>query len=305
MKIVVALGGNALEWRETDAIERACEHIADLSKAGHELVVVHGNGPQVGNISLAFESIKDEIPLLPLDDLVAMSQGFIGYQIQKALRMALVKRNLDIPVASIVTQVVVDKNDPAFLNPSKPIGPYYDRIEASKLAKFKGYSMREEEGRGYRRVVPSPSPLRIVEIPQIKDLWDSAISIVCGGGGIPVVLDEDGNAHGVEAVVDKDLSAELLAEYREADLLLILTGVPNVYLNYTKAYKTPIDTLTVSEAQKYIIAGQFPSGSMLPKIQAAIKFVLNNRNKEAIITSLDEALDAVNGRSGTHILPSF
>lgn len=308
-KIVVALGGNALQSGKSEAtaeaqlavVKETCERIADLSEKGYEVAVVHGNGPQVGRILLASETAKDVTPAMPFDVCGAMSQGYIGYHLQQALRFALAKRGKNIPVVTLLTQMVVDKKDPAFQNPTKPIGPFYSEAEAKELAETKGYSMKEDAGRGWRRVVPSPIPTKIVELDSVKKLWDSTIVITCGGGGIPVLEKENGDLEGTAAVIDKDFAAELLAENVEADALMILTEVEKVAINFNKPDQENLGHLTYAEAEKYCQEGQFAPGSMLPKVQAAMKFVKANPDKKAIITSLAKAIDALEGKTGTVI----
>lgn len=306
-KIVIALGGNALQSGKGDptaeaqleVVKKTCEHIADISCKGYEIGIVHGNGPQVGRILLASETAKDVTPAMPFDVCGAMSQGYIGYHIQQALRFALARRNRNMPVTTIETQVVVDKDDPGFKNPTKPIGPFYSEKEAKALESEKGYSIKEDAGRGWRRVVASPIPKEIVEIDAIRTLWPTTITVSVGGGGIPVVQNPDGSLEGVAAVIDKDFGAELLAEKVGADILMILTEVEKVAVNFNKPDQRNLDSLTPAEADKYIEEGQFAPGSMLPKVQAAMKFIKANPGKKAIITSLDKAVDALEGRTGT------
>ena len=306
-RIVIALGGNALQTKNSaptaesqlEVVKDTCKYIADLSASGYELAIVHGNGPQVGRILLSSETAKDVVPAMPFDVCGAMSQGYIGYHIQQCLRYALAKRNLNIPVASLVTQVVVEKNDPAFQNPTKPIGGFYSKEEADKLVEEKGYQMKEDAGRGYRRVVASPLPRRIVEIDQVRRLWDESIVITCGGGGVPVIENADGTLEGVAAVIDKDFAAELLAEQMNADVLMILTEVEKVAINWGKPNQKDLSHLTLAEAAQYEQEGHFAPGSMLPKVQACMKFVRANPDKKAIITSLDKAVEALNGNTGT------
>ena len=308
-KIVVALGGNALQSGKSEAtaeaqlavVKETCERIADLSEKGYEVAVVHGNGPQVGRILLASETAKDVTPAMPFDVCGAMSQGYIGYHLQQALRFALAKRGKNIPVVTLLTQMVVDKKDPAFQNPTKPIGPFYSEAEAKELAETKGYSMKEDAGRGWRRVVPSPIPTKIVELDSVKKLWDSTIVITCGGGGIPVLENENGDLEGTAAVIDKDFAAELLAENVGADALMILTEVEKVAINFNKPNQENLGHMTYAEAEKHCQDGQFAPGSMLPKVQAAMKFVKANPDKKAIITSLAKAIDALEGKTGTVI----
>lgn len=308
-KIVIALGGNALQSGKGEAtaeaqlnvVKRTCEHVAQISGQGYEIAVVHGNGPQVGRIVMASEAAKDVTPAMPFDVCGAMSQGYIGYHIQQCLKYALNKDNRNIPVVTVATQMIVDEKDPAFQNPTKPIGPFYSEEEAKELEKAKGWNMKEDAGRGWRRVVASPIPKRIVEIDAVKQLWDHSIVITCGGGGIPVVERMDGHLEGVAAVIDKDFAAELLAEEVEADILIILTEVERVSLNFNKPDQQDLDHLTLADAAKYIEEGQFPAGSMLPKVEAAMKFVRRYPSKKAIITSLDKAAEALAGDTGTVI----
>ena len=308
-KIVIALGGNALQSGKGEAtaeaqlnvVKKTCEHLADISEKGYEIGIVHGNGPQVGRILLASETAKNVTPAMPFDVCGAMSQGYIGYHIQEALKYALSKRNRNVPVATIVTQVVVEKQDPAFQNPTKPIGPFYTEEEAKVLQEEKGYTMKEDAGRGWRRVVPSPMPRKIVEIDAIRKLWPSTITVSVGGGGIPVVENPDGTLEGIAAVIDKDFGAELLAEKVEADVLMILTEVEKVAINFNKPNQENLSNLTLEDAARYIEEGQFAPGSMLPKVEAAMKFVRKYPNKKAIITSLDKAVEALEGKTGTTI----
>lgn len=308
-KIVIALGGNALQSGKSDAtaeaqlevVKQTCEYIADISCKGYEIGLVHGNGPQVGRILLASETAKDVTPAMPFDVCGAMSQGYIGYHLQQALKYALNKRDRNIPVLTVATQMIVEKSDPAFQNPTKPIGPFYSEEEAKQLETEKGYTMKEDAGRGWRRVVASPLPRKIVEIGAVKRLWDSSIVISCGGGGIPVVENADGTLEGVAAVIDKDFAAELLAEQVGADVLMILTEVEKVAVNFNKPDQQNLDKLNLEDAVKYIEEGQFAPGSMLPKVEAAMKFVRAYPNKKAIITSLDKAIDALEGKTGTVI----
>ena len=306
-RIVIALGGNALQSKESGAtaegqlevVKRTCEHIAEISRRGYEMAVVHGNGPQVGRIVLASETAKDVVPPMPFDVCGAMSQGYIGYHIQQALKYALSRRNRNYPVVTLATQVIVDKNDPAFRNPTKPIGAFYSEAEAKALEQEKGYTMRDDAGRGWRRVVPSPLPKKIVEIGAIRLLWDHAIVVACGGGGIPVVENMDGTLEGVAAVIDKDFAAELLAEEVDADALMILTEVEKVAIRFGQPDQRDLSRLSLAEAARFVREGHFGVGSMLPKVEAAMRFVRHNPSKKAIITSLDHALDALDGKTGT------
>ena len=306
-RIVVALGGNALQSGKSEAtaeaqlavVRETCERIADLSEQGYEVAVVHGNGPQVGRILLASETARDVTPAMPFDVCGAMSQGYIGYHLQQALGYALRKRGKNVPVVTLVTQMVVDGNDPAFHNPTKPIGPFYSEEEAKALVREKDYTVKEDAGRGWRRVVASPIPTEIVELDSVKRLFDSTIVITCGGGGIPVIRDANGELAGTAAVIDKDFAAELLAESIGADVLLILTEVEKVAINFNKPDQKDLDSLTYAGAAEYCAAGQFAPGSMLPKVQAAMKFIQANPKGKAIITSLDKAIDALSGKTGT------
>ena len=309
-KVVVALGGNALQEAgspptaeaQLAVVKKTCEYLADISCRGYEMAIVHGNGPQVGNITLSQETaekVDPRLPAMPFDVCGAMSQGYIGYQIQQCMRDALRNRSRDIPVVTFVTQVVVDGKDSAFENPTKPIGPFYSEKEAKMIAAEKGFTMKEDAGRGWRRVVPSPMPKRIVEIESVKRLWDSTIVITAGGGGIPVVENMDGSLTGVSAVIDKDLAAERLAEDMGADILLILTDVDKICLNYKKPNQRGLSRMTVPEAIKNIEEGHFAPGSMLPKVTAAIRFARRFPGRNAIITSLYKAVEALEGREGT------
>lgn len=309
MKVVVALGGNALQMKgmipsaeeQLKVIQKTSRFIAQLSVNHYELAIVHGNGPQIGRIILASEYAKPIVPVMPFDVCGAMSQGYIGYQLQQSLKHELKLCNMDVPVVTLVTQVVVEEDDKAFLNPTKPIGGFYSKEEAEKISKKKGYVMREDAKRGWRRVVASPMPRRIVEISEIKKLWNDTIVITCGGGGVPVIERADGTLEGVAAVIDKDFAAELLAEEIDADVFLILTEVEKVCLNYNTEQQIELDRLTLQEAVQYISENQFASGSMLPKIQAAMKYVRMYPEKKAIITSLDKAAEALDGKTGTVI----
>ena len=308
-KIVIALGGNALQSKNSkptsegqlQVVRHTCGRLAEISAQGYEMSIVHGNGPQVGRILLAFEAAKDVTPAMPFDVCGAMSQGYIGYHIQQALKYALSVRNKHCPVVTVATQLVVDKDDKAFENPTKPIGPFYTEEEAKQLIQEKGYVMKEDAGRGWRRVVASPTPRKIVEIDAIKNLWKSTIVVSCGGGGIPVVENPDGTLEGVAAVIDKDFVAELLAEQVDADIMMILTEVEKVAVNWGRPDQRNLDKMSLKEAARYVEEGQFAPGSMLPKVEACMKFVRQNPQKKAIITSLDKALEALEGKTGTVI----
>ena len=310
VKVIVALGGNALQEgkgpataeAQLEVVKRTCEYLADINAAGYEIAIVHGNGPQVGRIILASETAKAVTPAMPFDVCSAMSQGYIGYHIQQGLQEALRKRGRgDLPVVTLVTQVAVDADDPAFQNPTKPIGPFYSEEEAKELAETKGYTVKEDAGRGWRRVVASPIPRQIVELDTVKRLWDSSIVITCGGGGIPVVKNAEGAWEGTAAVIDKDHAASLLARDLDADVLLILTEVEKVSLNFRKPDQKDLDHMTVEEARRYIEEGHFAPGSMLPKVKAAVDFAVSGPGRKAIITSLYKAAAALKGETGTVI----
>lgn len=309
-KVVIALGGNALQEANTpsaaeaqlEVVRKTSEVISDIKCIfGYELAIAHGNGPQVGRILLASEMASEVMPSVPLDVCTAMSQGYIGYHLQQGLSHALAKKNRKLPVVTLITQVVVDRDDPAFQNPTKPIGLFYTEEEAKRLALEKGHVMKEDAGRGFRRVVASPAPKRIVEIHEIRELWDSTIVITVGGGGIPVIEKEDGTLEGVAAVIDKDLAAERLAEEVGADILMILTGVEKAALNYKKPGQVDLSFISANECKRYIDEGHFAPGSMLPKIIAAKLFAESAPGRKTIITSLDKAVPALRGETGTVI----
>ena len=307
-RIVIALGGNALGNtlpEQMKAVKITAKAIVDLIEEGCEVIVAHGNGPQVGMINNAMAALSREDanqPNTPLSVCVAMSQAYIGYDLQNALREELYNRNIyDIPVATMITQVRVDADDPAFDAPSKPIGHFMTE-EQAKIAEEKyGYIMKEDSGRGYRRVVASPKPAEIVEIGAIRSLVDSGqLVIACGGGGIPV-MEQGCELRGASAVIEKDLVSGLLAKEIDADVLMILTDVEQVSLNYGKADEAPLSHMSVEEAEKYAEEGQFGTSSMLPKIDAALSFLKAGKNRSAIITTMAKAEDAVNGEAGTTI----
>ncbi len=306
-KIVIALGGNAFgdtPKEQLEAVKKTARPIVDLIEEGNQVILTHGNGPQVGMINTALgkaAEIDEKIPDIDFPECGAMSQGYIGFHLQSAVREELRNRNMGKSVASIITQVIVDKNDKAFENPTKPVGIFYTKEEAEKIEKEKGYIMAEDSGRGYRRVVPSPMPEKIVEAEIIRDLVEKEhVVITVGGGGIPVI--ENGNQlQGIPAVIDKDFASERLAELLEADYLIILTGVEKVAVNFGKPDQKWLDEISVSEAEQYIKEGHFAPGSMLPKVEAAIKFIKSNPDKKALITSLEKAKDGINGLTGTVI----
>jgi carbamate kinase len=306
-KIVVALGGNALGKDPKEQLEKvkiAAKNIVDLIELGHDIIVTHGNGPQVGMIHEAMEYThkNSDFPLVPFAECGAMSQGYIGYHLEEAISTELRKRKIHREPVTIITEVVVDKNDLAFQNPTKPIGSFYTKAEASKLIK-KGYQLKEDALRGYRRVVASPRPLKIIELDTISKLNDSGnIVIACGGGGVPIVQEKfTGVYRGIDAVIDKDKTSARLAIDLKADMLLILTTVPQVLLNYGKEDEYAVSKMTILETKKYIKEKQFAVGSMLPKVEACLEFVENSKGK-AIITSLAEAKNALNGLNGTIIV---
>lgn len=307
-KIVIALGGNALQEAgkpataesQLEVVEKTSEYIADIILSGYDVVLAHGNGPQVGRIVLQNEYATSVTPAMPFDVCGAMSQGYIGYHMQQGLEKVLRHRGSNKRVATVVTQVVVDKFDPKFQNPSKPIGPFYTEEEAKAIANEKGYFMKEDSGRGWRRVVASPMPIEIVELDAVKCLIDGGfIPITVGGGGIPVIKDENGDYIGTAAVIDKDLASEKLAEDIDADALVILTAVEKVCINFGKPDQKELSEISIAEARQYIAEGHFAPGSMLPKVEAAIKFVESKPGRKAIITSLDKAVEALAGNAGT------
>lgn len=309
--VVIAVGGNSLikDSEHTSVFDqyRACgetsDHIAGIVAEGYRVVITHGNGPQVGFILLRSELAKEVLHQVPLDSCGADTQGAIGYQISQTLDNELRRRGIEKTVAAIVTQTVVDAVDPGFQNPSKPIGPFYSGATAREHRDKEGWAMREDAGRGWRRVVASPRPLEIIEEPAIKTLLENDIIVVAvGGGGIPVVRREDGSLEGVGAVIDKDRASCLLAKNLGAEKFLLSTAVDKVALNFGQPGQTEIDRMTVAEARGYLEEGHFPAGSMKPKIEAAIDF-LESGGQEVIITRPHLLEDAIRGRAGTHIVP--
>ncbi len=306
-RIVVALGGNALGNNPNEQqriVHETVKKLVDLIEMGHEIIITHGNGPQVGMIYNALANVDPTTTLddMPFPECGAMSQGYIGYHLQQAMQDEFVKRNMRRRVITVVSQVEVDKVDPAFNNPTKPIGAFYDEATAMKLQKESGAIYKEDAGRGFRRVVASPIPRKICELSTIKRLIDNHnIVITCGGGGIPVIYTEKGY-QGVDAVIDKDRTSALLASKIKADILLILTAIDEVKLNYKKENEKGLSKLTVEEAKKYIQNNEFAKGSMLPKVEACIYFLLHTKKTKAIIASLDNAKEAINGKSGTTII---
>ena len=308
MNLVIALGGNALgktPEEQLSLVKETAKSIVDLSEEGHNIVVTHGNGPQVGMINLAMDYSshnKAGTPSMPFAECGAMSEGYIGYHLQQAIKNELIKRNINKGAVTVVTQVLVDELDEAFKNPTKPVGLFYTSEEAEKIHEEKGYTFVEDSGRGYRRVVPSPKPIEVVELSSIKELMNDNIVISCGGGGIPVIK-KDNEYSGIYAVIDKDFSSALLARELDADLLLILTTVEKVSINYNESNEEKLSYLNVDDIKKYIDSKEFAKGSMLPKIEACMEFV-NNTNHQAIITSLLNARDALKGKNGTLIKKS-
>ena len=309
-RIVVALGGNALgntPEEQLKLVQETAKPIVDLVEKGYEVIIGHGNGPQVGMINLAMEFSANKggnTPYMPFPECGAMTQGYIGYHLQQAIQAELNARGIRKPCATVVTQVVVDEKDPGFAKPTKPVGSFYTKEEADAIAAEKGFTFVEDSGRGYRRVVPSPIPQRIVELDVVEQLVSAgAIVITVGGGGIPVVETETG-LKGVAAVIDKDRASALLARDVKADELIILTAVDRVCINFNKPDQQELPSMTLAEAEEYIGQKQFAPGSMLPKVQSCMEFVKGNTNGGvALITSLARAADALEGKTGTIIKP--
>ncbi len=306
-KIVIALGGNALgsnAKEQLELVKNTASSIVKLVKDGNDVIVAHGNGPQVGMINLAMEYSSNNggnTPAMPFPECGAMSQGYIGYHLQQSIQKELKDNGLNKPCATVVTQVIVDENDDAFKNPTKPIGSFYSEEEAKKIMEETGYTFVEDAGRGYRRVVASPKPVDIVELDVVEQLVDNGtVVITVGGGGIPVIKKGNG-LEGVPAVIDKDRSSAKLASLLKADVLLILTAVEKVSINFNKPDQLDLSELTLNDANKYIAEGQFAKGSMLPKVEACMDFINGNPEGTAIITSLEKALDAIHGDTGTII----
>lgn len=308
---LIAFGGNAilpedqkgLQEEQMRNAQKAAELMVQIIKKGYELIVVHGNGPQVGNLLIQMEEAANKIPPFSLDVCDAMTEGSMGFMLEKAIVNELRRNSIDKDVATIITQVVVDREDPAFQKPTKPVGPFYPKFRAQQLARQKRWTMVEDAGRGYRKVVPSPRPIDIVPKWIIRDLVLSGrVVIAAGGGGIPVILNNRGLYEGVEAVIDKDYAASLLAREVGADLFIILTGIPRVYYNFGRPGQRPLPVITVAEARKYLEEGQFPPGSMGPKIRAAIEYI-EAGGREVLITSANQLKAALLNRSGTRIVP--
>ena len=311
-RIVVALGGNALGNNlpeQMAAVKETARAIADLIEGGNEVIIAHGNGPQVGMIQKAMTELTRSDPEkyipCPLSVCVAMSQGYIGYDLQNALREELLDRGIQKDVATVLTQVEVDPEDPAFQNPTKPIGAFMTKEEADKMVAERGYQVIEDAGRGYRRVVASPKPKDVVELSTIRALVDSDhVVVACGGGGIPVFATEGHHLKGAAAVIDKDFASEKLAELLDADYLIILTAVEKAAVNFGKPDQKWLDTITVEEAGRYCDEGHFAPGSMLPKVQAAMAFARSKPGRRALITLLEKARDGIEGRTGTVVVNS-
>ena len=308
-RIVIALGGNALGNNlpeQMAAVKQTARAIADLIEEGHEVIIAHGNGPQVGMIQAAMTELTRSNPEkyipCPLSVCVAMSQGYIGYDLQNALREELLNRGIDKGVATVLTQVEVDPNDPAFQKPTKPIGSFMTKEEADKMVEERGYNVVEDAGRGYRRVVASPQPQSIVEIDTIRALVETDhVVVACGGGGIPVFTTEGHHLKGAAAVIDKDFASCVMAQQLNADCLIILTAVEKVAIHFGKPDVKWLDDLTPAEAEKYIADGEFAPGSMLPKVEAALRFAQSGEGRTALITLLEKARDGIAGRTGTLI----
>ena len=305
-KVVIALGGNALgdtPEEQQQLIAGAAKSIVDMAEKGHQVVIAHGNGPQVGTIIAAMESaaISGAVRFtMPFPECGAMSQGYIGYHLQKGIRNELKARGMNRSVATVITQTIVDPQDPAFQNPTKPIGVFYTEEQARQIEKEKGYTMVEDAGRGYRRVVASPKPVDVVEKAMISDLVDAGhLVITVGGGGIPVI-EKDGVLEGVPAVIDKDYASSKLAEVLHADMLVILTAVERVAINFGQPNQKTLEQMTISEAEQYCAEGHFAPGSMLPKVRAAMAFAKSGGT--AIIAALENAEAALEGKSGTRVV---
>lgn len=311
--ILVALGGNAIKRPEERGtaeeqfrnVRETCRQLLEVIRRGYRVVITHGNGPQAGNLLIQQEEARRIVPPQPLDVVGAMTQGQIGYMLQQTLKNYLRAAGLEVPVITVLTQVLVSREDPAFRDPSKPIGPFYTEEEAERLRREKGYVIKKVEPSGerpYRRVVPSPDPIAIVERDAIRRMVEEGVIVIAaGGGGVPVVKEEDGSLKGVEAVIDKDLAGERLAEVVGADIFLNLTDVEKVKLNYGRPNERPIDRMTVEEAKRYLKEGHFLPGSMAPKVIACIRF-LEWGGKRAIITSLEKAIEGLEGKTGTQII---
>ncbi|MBQ2657248.1 MAG: carbamate kinase [Erysipelotrichaceae bacterium] len=306
-RLVIALGGNALgntPQQQLELVKTTAATIVDLVEEGYDVVVGHGNGPQVGMVNLAFENSHNKVggtPEMPFPECGAMTQGYIGYHLQQSIGKELKKRGINKPVATVVTQVEVDKSDSAFQNPTKPIGSFYTKEEADRIVEETGYTFIEDAGRGYRRVVPSPKPVSIVELETVEKLVsEGCIVITVGGGGIPVVKSDDW-FEGVAAVIDKDRASSKLALDLHADMLVILTAVEKVSINFNKPNQIDLDDMSLEQARQYIGEGHFAKGSMLPKVESCIEYLEHTQNGQALITSLEKAKEALQGKTGTII----
>jgi len=313
-RVVVALGGNAAypptikgtAEEQLALMRQVCAHLVEIIRAGWQLVLTHGNGPVVGNILYRMARTADELPPMPMDVCVAHSQGGMGYMLQQSFANVLVDSGMDIVVSCVVTEVEVDANDLAFSNPTKPVGKFFSETDAADMAAKTGWFFAEDSGRGWRRMVASPKPKKILDLKTIDALLEAGvIPIACGGGGVPVLHGDNGHWTGVAAVIDKDLTSAMLAAHLHADALIMLTGVEQVALDFNKPTQRPLDHMTLAQARQYTADGQFPPGSMGPKIEAAISYLEElpnaNHDGEVIITSLERAFDALMGRAGTHI----
>jgi len=306
---VIAIGGNAVNRpgevpnaeNMLKNISETASYLADMIEKDYDIVITHGNGPQVGNILIQQEIAKDKVPPFPMDVNGAMTQGYLGYMIIKSLKNILVERGIEKEIASVVTQIVVDEKDEGFKNPSKPVGPFYTEKEGKQLQEEKGWDFKEDSGRGWRRVVPSPIPLEVIEKKIIQKLVDEDFLVVAGGGGGIPVIKKDGKIIGVEAVIDKDRASALIAKDLNADEFIILTAVEKVALNFGKENQKDLDELTVEEAEKYMSEGHFAKGSMLPKIEACLSFVKES-GKPALITDMQKLTEALEGKTGTKIV---
>lgn len=308
--VVIALGGNALTvgGKLADAgtqlriIDNTADEVADIISQGYKVVMTHGNGPQVGGIAVQNEASAGVVPAMPFDVIGAMSQGMLGYQMVQGLQRAMRIRGGRISPVAVITQVLVDPRDPKFSNPTKPIGSFFTEEEAKKLAQEKGYIMKEDAGRGWRRVVASPMPREIVELEAIRDLMDAGHTVIAvGGGGVPVFRDKDGDLAGIAAVIDKDLASERLAQDLDADVFMMLTAVENCYINFNRPDQKALEHLTPEEAKALVAEGQFAAGSMLPKVEAAIRFVSARPGRRCIITTPEKSVAALAGDAGTII----
>ncbi|HVH16253.1 MAG TPA: carbamate kinase [Candidatus Angelobacter sp.] len=310
MKVLVSLGGNAIlkhgqkgtSEEQTANVQNTAKHLATLLRKGVRIAITHGNGPQVGNILLQNEMAKDTLPSMPLDVCGAESQGMIGYMLQRALRSELESGGTKPQVTTIVSQTLVDADDPAFKNPTKPVGPFYNETEAQHLRDSRGWQIISDSGRGYRRVVPSPIPLDILEKETIIRLFEAGTVVIgVGGGGVPVIREKNGRLRGIEAVLDKDRTAALLGKILGVETLLILTDVEKVAINFGRPDQRTLDKMTVQDCRKYLAEGQFPAGSMGPKIESAVSFLLGSTGRRVGIASLEMAERALEGNAGTVI----